>query len=60
VTVNENFDEEKVSSGVRVNLTKTELARLQKMAEVEDRSVSSVVRRAVREMFSRTDEEVPV
>lgn len=56
--VSQNVEvEERVNKGVRVNLTATELARLQQMAEHEDRSVSSVVRRAVREMFTRADEE---
>lgn len=52
-------EEERLSAAVRVNLTTTELTRLQTIAESEDRPVSGVVRRAVREMFARMD-EVPV
>lgn len=48
--------EEKLTAGIRVNLAPTELAQLQELAERDDRTVSAVVRRAVRELLGQEAE----
>lgn len=49
-------EDDRLTAAVRLNLTPGELAELKKMAEDEDRPLSFVVRRAVREMLDRRRE----
>lgn len=49
-------EQERLSAGVRVNLLPAEYARLQRIAEAEERPIAAIVRRAVREMFERDNQ----
>jgi len=49
-------EDDRLTAAVRLNLTPAELAELKKLADEEDRPLSFVVRRAVREMLDRRRE----
>lgn len=47
-----------LTEGLRVNVTPAQRAALEELAERDDRSVASVIRRAIRELLDRENEEV--